>query len=70
MSLAKRDRETLRRCGVEELIERWEKMSAKYHKLAGESDNRPMVQQGLYSASESYSVCASDLRRKLKENAK
>ena len=55
---------------MEELIERWEKMSANYHKLAGESDNRPMVQQGLYSASESYSVCASDLRRKLKENAK
>lgn len=55
---------------MEELAEYWEKRAEKYRKLAREADDHPMRQEGLYASSEVYSVCASDLIRKLKENAK
>lgn len=51
---------------MEDLIKLWEKRSKKYTRLGREATDRVRV-EGLLAIADTYSLCADELRRKLKE---
>ena len=51
---------------MDDLIKRWEKLSDKYFEQGRDHCNQITAEQ-LLSCAETYSICADQLRRKIKE---
>lgn len=44
------------------LIEEWERLARRYHRLGVDADHNPIRQEGLLCRAEVYDFCASKLR--------